>query len=233
MTTAAAEQCDTKTAELEISGMTCAGCVRSIERALQSVPGVARADVNLATGTASVDYEASQADLVAIRQAVERAGYGARESVPETREEPGAEQEREAAAWKGKFIVAAVFTTPLLVIAMSHGALAFPGSHWLQLGLALPVVLYSGRQFFALAWKGLMAALGGHEHADRSGYGSCVPLFAGRDSGADVDRSPSGDARGCSCLLRNRCRNHHADSARPLARSQGAARNIVRDSRPA
>jgi len=146
---------DTKTAEFEISGMTCAGCVRSIEQAVQAVPGVSRADVNLATGTASVDYEVSQTSVAAIREAVERAGYAARESVPETREEPGAEQEREATAWKRKFVVAAVFTVPLLIIAMSHGALAFPGSHWLQLALTLPVVLYSGRQFFALAWKGL------------------------------------------------------------------------------
>ncbi len=155
MTTTAARH-DTKTAEFDISGMTCAGCVRSIERAVQAVPGVSRADVNLATGTASVDYEASQANLAAIREAVERAGYGARESTPDTREEPGAEQEREAAAWKRKFVVAAIFTVPLLIIAMSHGVLAFPGSHWLQLALALPVVLYSGRQFFALAWKGLL-----------------------------------------------------------------------------
>jgi len=154
-TTAAPARRDTKTAEFEISGMTCAGCVRSIEQAVQAVPGVSRADVNLATGTASVDYEVSQTSVVAIREAVERAGYAARESVPETREEPGAEQEREATAWKRKFVVAAVFTVPLLIIAMSHGALAFPGSHWLQLALTLPVVLYSGRQFFALAWKGL------------------------------------------------------------------------------
>ena len=69
-----------ETVELQISGMTCAGCVRSIERAVAAVPGVARAEVNLATGTASVEYEAPLADVSDIREAVERAGYGARET---------------------------------------------------------------------------------------------------------------------------------------------------------
>ena len=144
-----------ETVELQISGMTCAGCVRAIERAVAAVPGVTRAEVNLATGTASVEYEALQADVAAIRAAVERAGYGARETQPAITEAPGEEQQREAAVWKRKFILAAVFTLPLLVIAMSHGALVFPGGHWMQLALTLPVVLYSGRQFFVSAWKGL------------------------------------------------------------------------------
>ena len=144
-----------ETVELQISGMTCAGCVRAIERAVAAVPGVTRAEVNLATGTASVEYEALQADVAAIREAVERAGYGARETQPAITEAPGEEQQREAAVWKRKFILAAVFTLPLLVIAMSHGALVFPGGHWMQLALTLPVVLYSGRQFFVSAWKGL------------------------------------------------------------------------------
>ena len=144
-----------ETIELQISGMTCAGCVRSIERAVAAVPGVARAEVNLATGTASVEYEAPLADVSDIREAVERAGYGARETQPAITEAKGEEQQREAAIWKRKFILAAVFTLPLLVVAMSHGALVFPGGHWMQLALTLPVVLYSGRQFFVSAWKGL------------------------------------------------------------------------------
>ena len=144
-----------ETVELQISGMTCAGCVRSIERAVAAVPGVARAEVNLATGTASVEYEAPLADVSDIREAVERAGYGARETSPAITEAKGEDQQREAAIWKRKFILAAVFTLPLLVVAMSHGALVFPGGHWMQLALTLPVVLYSGRQFFVSALKGL------------------------------------------------------------------------------
>ena len=63
--------------ELAITGMTCANCASTIERALQrKVPGVRTATVNLATERASVEYDpalAAHADLVA---AIERAGYG-------------------------------------------------------------------------------------------------------------------------------------------------------------
>ncbi|WP_028996575.1 heavy metal translocating P-type ATPase [Azohydromonas australica] len=59
---------------LPIEGMTCASCVSRVERALQRVPGVAQASVNLATETASVQAETS-VPLQSLREAVERAGY--------------------------------------------------------------------------------------------------------------------------------------------------------------
>ena len=148
--TAAAE---TSTVDLIISGMTCAGCVHTIEQAVTALPGVTRADVNLATGTASVEYDPGAVEVEAIRQAVDRAGYAAREAAAASAEMPGEEEEREAQAWKRRFLVSAVFTGPLLVIAMSHGVVSFPGVHWVQLLLTLPVVLYAGRRFYALAWK--------------------------------------------------------------------------------
>ncbi len=148
--TAAAE---TATVDLIISGMTCAGCVLTLEQAVTALPGVTRSDVNLATGTASVEYNPGAVEVEAIRQAVDRAGYPAREAAAASAEMPGEEEEREAQAWKRRFLVSAVFTGPLLVIAMSHGAVSFPGVHWVQLLLTLPVVLYAGRRFYALAWK--------------------------------------------------------------------------------
>jgi Cu+-exporting ATPase len=60
---------------LPIEGMTCASCVRRVERALSRVPGVDTANVNLATEQASVTYDPAIADLAQLRQAVEKAGY--------------------------------------------------------------------------------------------------------------------------------------------------------------
>lgn len=59
---------------LGVNGMTCASCVGRVERALAAVPGVVRANVNLATGRAqaTVVRGVSEADLVL---AVERTGY--------------------------------------------------------------------------------------------------------------------------------------------------------------
>src|SRR5262249_54040632 len=56
-----------RSADLAISGMTCASCSRRVERALSKVPGVTLASVNLATERASVTYDptaTSLADLV-------------------------------------------------------------------------------------------------------------------------------------------------------------------------
>ncbi|WP_137886997.1 heavy metal translocating P-type ATPase [Pseudomonas sp. 2FE] len=59
--------------DLPIAGMTCASCVGRVERALQKVPGVQRASVNLATEQARI--EAADTDLPALIDAVESAGY--------------------------------------------------------------------------------------------------------------------------------------------------------------
>ena len=67
-----------------IEGMTCASCVGRNEKALRNVPGVLRADVNLATEKATVEYlpgQASRDDLVA---AVRRAGYAVAEPARRT-----------------------------------------------------------------------------------------------------------------------------------------------------
>jgi Cu+-exporting ATPase len=62
---------------LFIGGMTCAACVRHVEGALKSVPGVGAVTVNLATGKAAVEYDPSQATLADLKKAVEDMGYSA------------------------------------------------------------------------------------------------------------------------------------------------------------
>ncbi len=62
---------------LFIGGMTCASCVRHVEGALKSVPGVGTVTVNLATGKAAVEYDPSQATLADLKKAVEDMGYSA------------------------------------------------------------------------------------------------------------------------------------------------------------
>lgn len=67
---------------LPIDGMTCASCVRRVERALAKVEGVAEANVNLATEKATVSYDPSHASVEALRTAIEKAGYGVGEFDP-------------------------------------------------------------------------------------------------------------------------------------------------------
>ncbi|MCV2369809.1 heavy metal translocating P-type ATPase [Roseateles oligotrophus] len=63
---------------IPVAGMTCASCVKRVEKALLRVPGVSGAEVNLATETASVSGSAALT-LAPLREAVEAAGY----SLPE------------------------------------------------------------------------------------------------------------------------------------------------------
>jgi copper chaperone CopZ len=60
---------------LGVSGMTCEGCAGAVRRVLTRVPGVSKAEIDLAGGRATVEGTAPVSDLVA---AVEAAGYGAR-----------------------------------------------------------------------------------------------------------------------------------------------------------
>ena len=136
--------------DLVITGMTCAGCVHTIEKQLKALPGVLGAGVNLATGTASVEYLPGRIEVAQLARAVEKAGYAAREASQAMPE--GGDEQAEARQWKTKLIVSSIFTVPLLVLAMSHGTIAFPGMEWLQLFLTLPVLLYGGSQFYRSAW---------------------------------------------------------------------------------
>jgi len=71
---ATAAAASTTTLRLPIAGMTCASCAGRIERALAAVPGVLRANVNLATATADIATDGSVA-TPALADAVTRSGY--------------------------------------------------------------------------------------------------------------------------------------------------------------
>lgn len=62
---------------IEISGMHCGGCVESITRALQSIPGVHKAQVTLEPQRAVVSYDAQKASISQMIAAIQKAGYKA------------------------------------------------------------------------------------------------------------------------------------------------------------
>jgi P-type Cu+ transporter len=64
---------------LKISGMTCASCVKLNENAILAVKGVRSASVRFATNKAMLEFSTKETNLKAIIQAIEKAGYGAKE----------------------------------------------------------------------------------------------------------------------------------------------------------
>ena len=67
------EQPQIRTAHLNVSGMTCASCVRRVENAIQKVEGVSSANVNLASEKASIEFDGSDEALAAIENQVKLA----------------------------------------------------------------------------------------------------------------------------------------------------------------
>ena len=68
-----------ETQHLSITGMTCQGCVESVTRALHATGGVKNADVSLASGSATIQFDEHETSVEQLEQAVQRAGYGVSE----------------------------------------------------------------------------------------------------------------------------------------------------------
>jgi Cu+-exporting ATPase len=132
--------------------MTCAACARRVERSLGEVEGVLKCHVNFATRRATVVFDPGTTSVEALTGAVADAGYQAEVPRAEAAREADAEEDR---ALRRRLAVAVLFGLPVVVLAMAHGALDFPGVTWVQLGLTLPVVAYSGAPIFRSAWAAL------------------------------------------------------------------------------
>ncbi|HZV55818.1 MAG TPA: cation transporter [Rhodocyclaceae bacterium] len=66
-----------ETMVLKVSGMSCGGCVKSVTSVLEALPGVAKAEVSLEKGEATVAYEAGKVSREQMAQAIDDAGFEA------------------------------------------------------------------------------------------------------------------------------------------------------------
>ena len=141
---------------LSILGMRCAGCIASVESALQSVPGVLNVSVNFADHSATVS---GAADSDAMKQALKNAGYDA--AVMEGLEDPSDEIQQEEARYHDllhKAAAAGALGLPLMLGAHMNWFPAMgtsAGSNFWTLValLTLGVMFYSGAHFFHSAFK--------------------------------------------------------------------------------
>ncbi len=143
---------------LSIAGMSCAGCVASVEQALQTVAGVQSASVNFAEHTAQVQGDVAVETLI---EAVKAAGYDAAEL--RGKEDEAEKEVAELIYFRSllrKAGVAGLVGIPLFVAGMA-GWLPGLGSpsgqlFWLLIGVAtLAVLIYAGSHFFIGAWKAM------------------------------------------------------------------------------
>ncbi|MGL5701084.1 MAG: HAD-IC family P-type ATPase, partial [Kluyvera sp.] len=144
--------------QLLINGMSCASCVSRVQNALQAVPGVVQARVNLAERTALVMGNASASDLV---HAVEKAGYGA-EAIEDDLKRRERQQETALATMKRfrwQAILALLVGIPVMVWGMIGDNMMVSDDNrslWLVIGFAtLAVMVFAGGHFYSSAWKSL------------------------------------------------------------------------------
>src|SRR5215212_1371815 len=93
---------DVRETTFGVTGMTCASCVGSVERALRKLPGVVEASVNLANEKATVGYVAGEVRPQDLEKAVEGAGYGVAREDESSSVESSVEGSRERAYGKLK-----------------------------------------------------------------------------------------------------------------------------------
>ncbi|ALS36852.1 Cu+-exporting ATPase [Enterococcus rotai] len=183
----------------DIEGMTCASCAQTIEKATNKLTGVSKASVNLATEKMVVDFDPSVINVSDITKAVSDAGYEAIEQIDsaDTVDKDREKKQKHIKEMWQRFWMSAVFTVPLLYVAMGHmvglplPAIIDPMMHpetfaMVQLILTIPV-LYLGRSFFTVGFKALfkghpnmdsLVALGTSAAVAYSLYGTAM-IFAG------------------------------------------------------
>jgi len=147
------------TIDLPVLGMTCAACVRRVERAIAGVPGVTRAEVNLPLSRARiVTSDDSRAGLEAAAAAIRSAGYEVPADVLDAARSGGAtlaaiaRAEREEVGGLRRDTIAAIaLTVPLVVLAMTDIVTGTPGVI-AQLVLGSAVVLGPGMRYLRAGW---------------------------------------------------------------------------------
>lgn len=150
----------TKTVKLKVKGMTCAACSARVEKKLKQFPGVEKAEVNLATEIATVEYDGFQIKVADLIKAVEVLGYQAVPVEEISRDREKEAREKETRRLRRELILSAVVSSPLLLAMLfSMFGVDAPFLHnaYFQLMIATPIQFIIGSRFYKNAYYALRA----------------------------------------------------------------------------
>jgi Cu+-exporting ATPase len=153
---------------LQLSGMSCAACARTVETAIQKVAGVRSVSVNFGAEQAIVDYDADHTTQQDIQKAVAAAGYQASPTQefgadPSEAADPaqlahGAQQRQLLQRLRLGGLVSTVLVVGSLPAMTGLHLPWMPGwfhNPWVQWVLTTPVMVWCGQSFFTGAWKAI------------------------------------------------------------------------------
>jgi len=151
-----------QTISLKITGMTCATCAQTIEKALNKKEGIYRANVNLALETANVEYNTAQISLEGIKKVIRNVGYDVIEPEEGVEDAEQREREREIRSLKIKLAFSAAVTIPVVIYSnwrfLPFTLPTLPIDNFIPLllfVLSTPVHFIVGHNFFVGAYKAL------------------------------------------------------------------------------
>ncbi len=142
---------------LLIEGMSCAACSARVEKALNEVEGVIRANVNLATNKAIVEFPSGAVEDRDLIEAVKKAGYKAKVEIEKDMDRGKKLRKQEIKSLKTSFIISAILSVPLFSAMFFHmaGIDNILTNGYFQLLLATPVQFIIGYRFYKGAFNSL------------------------------------------------------------------------------
>lgn len=132
---------------INIGGMTCAACVRRVEKKLQKLEGVDSVLVNLATNSALVSYDPRVTDIEEIGHEVDRIGYvfkGIDQDIME---------DETSSFYAGRLMISAPVALVVFALSMIEIPAIESYKFWILMVLSLFVMYFGGGVFYKIAWK--------------------------------------------------------------------------------
>ncbi|HRE40294.1 MAG TPA: heavy metal translocating P-type ATPase [Ignavibacteria bacterium] len=144
---------------LPVKGLSCASCASSVESMLKSQDGVKEVNVNFADKSALIKYDSDKINIPDMQKVIKSIGYELIDNTlidnskekhynEHTHSSMSGDSENEL---KKKFWVSVFFSIPLFIIGMVFHKMN--NANYIMLGLSLPVIFYSGIDFYIRAFK--------------------------------------------------------------------------------
>ncbi|MFN3371625.1 MAG: heavy metal translocating P-type ATPase [Sphingomonadaceae bacterium] len=148
---------DTRRIDLHVPGVHCAGCIRKVEGAVRSLPGVRLGRVNFTTRRLTVEWDPARLSADRIVAAVDAAGFEARPFAPADAEAQGADPATRRLIRSLGVAGFAAMNIMLLSVSVWSGADGATRDlfHLISALIAIPAIAYAGQPFFASAWGAL------------------------------------------------------------------------------
>lgn len=145
----------TKVKTYPVTGMSCAACATSVEKALNGAEGVAKAEVNYANSSVLIEFEKPNFQALSLKATLNGIGY---DLIVEDDEEVAMEEAEQQHAVELKKLIrqtisAAILTVPVMIISMLLPEL--PYANWIMMVLSIPVVAVFGGRFYKSAFNQL------------------------------------------------------------------------------